>query len=85
MGAAAKQATFLLLPGKAPIFMQNPKNGRKQVFKRFIILKGNDLYEKIRYFCQNNFLLYLRMAEIRHLSFLCKIRISVGRLCMTRQ
>ena len=65
-------------PGKSSILSKNHR-------KRWFRASGNkiqyDFFRKISYFCKNKFPLCLRMAEIRHLSFLWKIRISIGRLC----
>ena len=59
----------------------NPESQWKWGFRASGNKIGSYFYWKISYFCWNNFCLCQRMAEIRHLSFLCKILNSIGRLC----
>ena len=78
MGKEGKDGCNTASSGKSSILSENH---RKWGFRA----SGNkiryDFFRKMSYFCKNNFLLCRRMAEIRHLSFLWKIRISIGRLC----
>ena len=82
MGKEGKDGCNTASSGKSSILSENH---RKWGFRA----SGNkiryDFFRKISYFCWNNFLLCRRMAEIRHLSFLWKIRISIGRLCRWTQ